>query len=91
MGRIKNGNRICAIISDSSSSSSSYVVAVKTGNFVGAGTDAKVFVMLFGDKGETEKLALDISNQLNKFELGQVDEFDLQAKDIGKVGPTPRN
>ena len=61
------------------------MVAVKTGNFVGAGTDAKVFVVLFGEKGETEKLALETSNQLNKFELGQVDEFDLKTKDVGKV------
>ena len=64
---------------------SSYIFAVKTGNFVGAGTDAKVFVVLFGENGETEKLGLESSNNLDKFELGQVDQFQLKASDVGKV------
>ena len=59
---------------------------MKTGNFVGAGTDAHVFVTIFGEKKETGKLALDNSNNLDKFELGQTDYFNLEASDVGKVG-----
>ncbi len=32
---------------------SSYEVSVMTGDISGAGTDANVYVVLFGDKGET--------------------------------------
>lgn len=63
-----------------------YVFKVKTGTDSGAGTDADVYVQLFGKKGETDKVRLQASeNTKNKFEAGQTDIFNLDMGDIGKV------
>ena len=58
---------------------------MKTGTVRGAGTDANVFLKMFGEKGESEKMDLKDSDQKNKFEQGQTDQFKLETKDIGKV------
>lgn len=64
----------------------SYHVSVKTGTERHAGTDANVFVKLFGSKGDTGKLQLaSADNTKNKFEAGRTDNFKLEATDIGKV------
>jgi hypothetical protein len=61
-------------------------VSVKTGTVRYAGTDANVFVKLFGSKGDTGKLQLvSAENTKNKFEAGRTDSFRLEATDIGKV------
>lgn len=63
-------------------------MSVKTGDVRGAGTDANVFVQIYGDKGDTGKLQLrSAENTKNKFERGRTDQFVLEAVDIGKVGP----
>ena len=68
-------------------SATSYLVSVKTGDVRGAGTDANVFVQIFGAKGDTGKLQLrSAENTKNKFERGRTDQFVLEAVDIGKVG-----
>ena len=65
----------------------SYLVSVKTGDVRGAGTDANVFVQIYGDKGDIGKLQLrSAENTKNKFERGRTDQFVLEAVDIGKVG-----
>lgn len=62
-------------------------MSVKTGDVRGAGTDANVFVQIFGAKGDTGKLQLrSAENTKNKFERGRTDQFALEAVDIGKVG-----
>ena len=62
-------------------------MSVKTGDVRGAGTDANVFVQIFGAKGDTGKLQLrSAENTKNKFERGRTDQFVLEAVDIGKVG-----
>ena len=48
-----------------------------------SGTDANVFIQLFGDKGKTGEYKLDSSS--NDFERGQTDEFSVEALDIGIV------
>lgn len=62
-------------------------MSVKTGDVRGAGTDANVFVQIYGEKGDTGKLQLrSAENTKNKFERGRTDQFVLEAVDIGKVG-----
>ena len=65
----------------------SYLVSVRTGDVRGAGTDANVFVQIFGAKGDTGKLQLRSAEYTkNKFERSRTDQFVLEAVDIGKVG-----
>ena len=68
-------------------SATSYDVSLKTGDIRGAGTDANVFVQIYGEQGDTGKLQLRTAeNTKNKFERGRTDQFVLEAVDIGKVG-----
>lgn len=54
-----------------------------------AGTDAKVWIIIFGENGDTGTLALRDSNKSNKFERKQVDMFRfcdiLSLGDLSKV------
>lgn len=64
----------------------SYHLAVKTGDYVSAGTDANVFVTLFGEHGDTGQYHLKQSeNTGNKFERGRVDKFTIETTDVGKL------
>lgn len=63
-----------------------YNVKVKTGDVRNAGTDAKVHLKIFGNKGDTGNRELRNSETTsNKFERSRVDEFKIEAEDIGKV------
>nr|XP_057920226.1 lipoxygenase homology domain-containing protein 1 isoform X2 [Doryrhamphus excisus] len=63
-----------------------YKVAVMTGDVYGAGTDAKVFLTIYGDLGDTGERKLSKSeNNGNKFERGSVDKFTIEAVDLGQV------
>ncbi|XP_061603543.1 lipoxygenase homology domain-containing protein 1 [Phyllopteryx taeniolatus] len=66
-----------------------YVIQVKTGDVAGAGTDANVWVIIFGENGDTGSLALKECNRSNKFERKQVDSFRftdiLSLGDLSKV------
>uniref|UniRef100_G3NTG3 Lipoxygenase homology PLAT domains 1b n=1 Tax=Gasterosteus aculeatus aculeatus TaxID=481459 RepID=G3NTG3_GASAC len=63
-----------------------YSVSVRTGDMYGAGTDANVFLTIYGDLGDTgeRKLAKSEKNK-NKFERGAVDTFTIEAVDLGQV------
>lgn len=51
-----------------------YAVHVFTGDEYGAGTDANVFITVYGDRGDTgERQLKDSKNFTNKFERNQVD------------------
>ena len=64
----------------------SYKVTVRTGDIRGAGTDANVYIHIFGKNGDTGRLPLRQSeNTKNKFEKGRADMFTVEAVDIGKV------
>ncbi|KAG9355040.1 hypothetical protein JZ751_001753, partial [Albula glossodonta] len=65
----------------------SYHVAVKTGNVSGASSDSKVFVKLYGEKGDTSKMMLVVSdnNLSNYFETGRTDIFTIDTFDIGQI------
>jgi hypothetical protein len=60
---------------------------VKTGNINGASSDSKVFVKLYGEKGDTTRILLVVSdNDLsNYYETGQTDIFTVETYDIGQV------
>ncbi|XP_054665159.1 lipoxygenase homology domain-containing protein 1 isoform X2 [Grus americana] len=63
-----------------------YEVHVLTGNVWGAGTDANVFLSIYGiGRGDTGERQLKRSNNLNKFEKGQVDVFTIKAIDLGEL------
>lgn len=55
----------------------SYEVHVFTGTMWGAGTDANVYITVYGEIGDTGERRLRKSNSLNKFEKGQVKEKEL--------------
>ena len=61
-----------------------YEVVVVTGNMKGAGTDAKVSVIIFGKTGQTPKLRLK-SNSKNCFERNQSDIFNLKTVCVGPM------
>lgn len=65
----------------------SYHISVKTGDIPGASSDSRVFIKLYGEKADSSKEPLLVSdNDLgNYFERGRVDEFTLDMMDIGKV------
>ncbi|OCT98890.1 hypothetical protein XELAEV_180111242mg, partial [Xenopus laevis] len=55
-----------------------YRVTVCTGTVSGSGTDARVFLCLFGDRGDTgERFLVECKNNVNKFEKGNVSIFLL--------------
>lgn len=49
-----------------------YEVCVFTGNMLGAGADANVFINIYGKNGDTGERFLSNSDNINKFERGQV-------------------
>jgi hypothetical protein len=61
-----------------------YQVAIKTGDREKAGTDAEVFIQLFGANGSTPEIKLDHPN-FNDFEKGHVDVFEITGKDVGWI------
>ncbi|KAM4746369.1 lipoxygenase homology domain-containing protein 1 [Anableps anableps] len=63
-----------------------YKVSVRTGDMYGAGTDANVFLTIYGDLGDTgERKLAKSENNKNKFERGEVDRFTIEAVDLGQV------
>lgn len=53
----------------------------------GASSDSRVFVKLYGEKGDTNKMILAVSdNDLrNYFETGRTDVFTIETFDIGRA------
>ena len=56
-------------------------VMVTTSDIRGAGTDANVSFVLYGDKGKSESIELE--NKTDNFERGSVDKFKVDIKDVG--------
>lgn len=66
---------ICCLRINLSISAKKYLVNVYTGDVKGAGTDANVFLTVYGDKGDTGERKLSKSEtHRDKFERGQVSE-----------------
>jgi hypothetical protein len=62
-----------------------YRVTVKTGDDPRAGTDANVFLQMFGEEGQTSKFLLREEGDQSRFDRGRTDEFAIRTKDVGKV------
>ncbi|CAF4125874.1 unnamed protein product [Rotaria socialis] len=61
-----------------------YHIVVKTGKDFGAGTDANVFIIIYGKSGRTCVHLLD--NKLkNDFEANRTSEFTIMDIDVGKI------
>lgn len=56
-----------------------YQIIVKTGKAVNAGTDANVFLMIYGKSGRT--IIHQLNNQLkNDFERNSISEFNVRKR-----------
>lgn len=63
-----------------------YQINVFTGNKKFAGTDANVYITLYGSKGDTGERQLRSSKtHRDKFERNRVDIFELEAGDLGQI------
>ncbi|KAL0187435.1 hypothetical protein M9458_019105, partial [Cirrhinus mrigala] len=72
-----------------------YEITVVTGDVFAGGTNANVFIQMYGDQGKTEVLQL--CSRSNNFERGATDIFkvmsvcnhhhhtQIEAKDVGKI------
>ncbi|KAK4470569.1 hypothetical protein MN116_006111 [Schistosoma mekongi] len=63
-----------------------YEVRIITGNKTFAGTDASVYLTLYGVNGDSgeRKLTKSLTHR-NKFERGQTDIFQMEIVDLGKI------
>lgn len=55
---------------------------VFTSDIANAGTDANVYLVIYGDKGKSDDIPL--QNKGNTFERGQTDTFRFNTNDVGK-------
>ena len=63
-----------------------YEVYVKTSNILNAGTDANVFIKIYGDLRKSKKTLLEKSqSHRNKFEKGNTDHFRLREEYFGEI------
>ncbi|CAF0762513.1 unnamed protein product [Rotaria sp. Silwood1] len=64
-----------------------YEITVRTADKRSAGTDANVFLSLFGDKNKLERRQLKESfdGARNLFEQGATNRFQIYAADVGKI------
>ncbi|CAF3090427.1 unnamed protein product [Rotaria sp. Silwood2] len=63
----------------------SYIIKIKTGEILDAGTSANVFIRLIGSKGrQTSMMRLEVTNR-RRFESGSVETFSFEDPDIGDV------
>lgn len=60
-----------------------YDIYVKTGNVDGAGTDANVYIQIFGSKGTSRKYLLDLSG--DDFEKGYKGFYPFGCADLGTI------
>lgn len=59
-----------------------YIVWVTTGDAALGGTDSNVYIMLFGEAGQTDWILLP-PEDVFAFEQGSTDKFVLAAPDVG--------
>ncbi|CAF0764579.1 unnamed protein product [Adineta steineri] len=61
-----------------------YEITVKTGKDFGGGTDANVFIIIYGESGRTVTHELDNLGK-NDFERNTTSEFTIMDLDVGKI------
>lgn len=66
-----------------------YLVHVETSNLAQAGTDAHVYIQIYGETYKTDKITLEksqlVSKNKNVFEKGQKDSFRLVLPDLREI------
>src|SRR5215207_2362873 len=62
--------------------STTYQISVITGDLDQAGTDARVYITLMGEKGSFER---QLGNPRNNFQRGCQDVFTYEMPDLGKL------
>ncbi|XP_038056107.1 uncharacterized protein LOC119728107 [Patiria miniata] len=62
-----------------------YYVAVVTGNYWNAGTAAKVYVTVYGERGDTGPRLLHKTKRTKKFDKGKTDVFNIEAVSLGML------
>ncbi|XP_053323874.1 lipoxygenase homology domain-containing protein 1-like [Spea bombifrons] len=62
-----------------------YLISVYTESFEQAGTNAPVYICIYGEIGDTGKRLLLKSDFPHKFQPGQVDVFEIEAVSLGKL------
>ncbi|XP_058971580.2 lipoxygenase homology domain-containing protein 1 isoform X1 [Pocillopora verrucosa] len=64
-----------------------YNMTFETEDVPFAGTDATVYVKLFGEKGQTEKIEFrsEDKKEAPKFKRGRIDKFAVETADVGKL------
>ena len=58
---------------------------MKTGEETNAGTDANVYLQMFGENGKTQNFSLREEGDKRRFESGRVDKFLIRTQDVGTV------
>lgn len=61
-----------------------YIVWINTGEEALGGTDSNVYIMLYGDKGQTDWIHLP-AEDIFAFEEGSSDKFVIEAPDVGTL------
>ena len=64
-----------------------YNIDIKTGTKFGAGTDANVYMILYGTEQTTDQLWMknSLTHKNDKFENGNVDRFEHKLMDVGDI------
>ncbi|XP_075684221.1 oxygen-regulated protein 1 [Rhinoderma darwinii] len=62
-----------------------YKINVYTGHLEQAGTEAPVYICLYGERGDSGKRILFKTDLLTPFQQGQVDVFEIEAVSLGKL------
>lgn len=66
-------------------SSTDYRITVVTGDFDGAGTDSQVFLVMFGEHGESPQFKLTSMDQRDLFSSGAVSRFIIRTANLGDI------
>lgn len=61
-----------------------YSVQIFTGKKSFSGTDANIYMTIFGTRGATNKLKF-VDHDKSKFEKGQMDSFEICSKNLGEL------
>ncbi|XP_059165242.1 lipoxygenase homology domain-containing protein 1-like [Physella acuta] len=61
-----------------------YRINVRTGDVAGAGTDARIYIILHGARGSTDRIGLP-DDEGDKFERGSLDSFTVSAENVGRL------
>eukprot|EP00049_Salpingoeca_infusionum_P008102 m.131391 g.131391 ORF g.131391 m.131391 type:complete len:2461 (+) comp13915_c0_seq1:231-7613(+) len=80
----KPGGALRELLAQEMGQPTEYIIMVQTGDRRGAGTDANVFVILYGEKGESGPHLLETLRH-NDFERGSAKSYIVKSASVGKL------